>query len=316
MPPPHSAYTRISDNFTRPDGALGPNWAAPVITHGEGPDGPGGLLIHNSGYGPVNAGGSDAASLWAGGETFQNDQWAQAMVNTVAPYRAVLSISAVSHSGDDTTYSFTVTSGSLKDILAGGVLYVVISNLADAGNNGRFFTHTFGPDSFTVANASGVTATGPGLAVCPSDSGAGVMVRGSGTTPSTLNGYFFHVGTNSYKGGGRVAYYELWKIVDGKFTDLENAGDRPMARELPQPRDTIALTAVGTTITAYYNNVVLYQVVDASLTSGVPGVTAWSISGPEEYQWPTWKMMIQPPGNNGTTLNNFSAGDSPFSPAP
>jgi hypothetical protein len=312
----HSEFTKISDNFTRPDGVLGPNWAAPILAKGEGPFGPGGLLIHNNGYGPVNADGGDSDSLWAGGGTFKNDQWAQAMVNTVAPYRAVLAISSASRSGDDTTYSFTVTSGSLKDIVAGGVLYVVISNMTDAGNNGTFFTSTFGPDNFTVANASGVTATGPGIASCPSDSGAGIIVRGSGTTPDTLNGYFFHVGTNSYRGAGRVAYYELWKIVNGEFFDMQNTDDGRMARELPQPRDTIALTAVGTTITAYYNNAVLYQVVDTSLTSGVPGVTSWSISGPEEYQWSTWTMMIHPPGNNGTTLNNFSAGDSPFSPAP
>ncbi len=310
-PPAHGTFTQISDNFTRPDGALGPNWSAPILTAGEGPDGPGGLLINSNGYGPVNAGGSDAASLWAGGETFGNDQWAQAMVNTVAPYRAVLAINGASHSGNDTTYTFTLTSGSLTDIIAGGELYVIVSNMAHAGNNGRFTTSNFGPNSFTIANASGETATESGTGVCPSDSGAGVMVRGSGTTPTTLNGYFFHVGTNSYKGGGRVAYYELWKIADGKFTDLGNAHDNGIARDLPQPHDTIALTAVGTTVTAYYNNAILYQVVDTTLTSGVPGVTSWSISGLDEYQWAEWRT-IKPPGNNGTTLNNFSAGDSPF----
>jgi hypothetical protein len=310
-PPPHDTFTQISDNFTRPDGVLGPHWSTPIVIAGEGNGGPGGLLIHSNGYGPINAGGSDAESLWAGGGTFGNDQWAQAMVNTVAPYRAVLAISGASHAGDDTTYAFTVTSGSLTDVLAGGVLYVIVSDMSHAGNNGRFVTSNFGPNTFTVANASGVTATESGIGVCPSDSGAGVMVRASGSTPSTLNGYFFHVGTNSFDGGGRVSYYELWKIEDGKFTDLDNAHDTGIALVLPQPRDMIALTAVGSTITAYYNNVILYQVVDTSLISGVPGVTSWSFSGPDEYVWAGWRTD-KPPGNNGTTLNNFSAGDSPF----
>jgi hypothetical protein len=310
-PPPPGSFTQISDSFTRPDGVLGPKWSTPIVTAGEANGGPGGLLINHNGYGPVNAGGSDAESLWAGGGAFGNDQWAQAMVNTVAPYRAVLSINGASHDGDDTTYTFRVTDGSLTDVLAGGVLYVIVSDMSHPGNNGRFVTTNFGPNTFTVANASGTTATESGIGVCPSDSGAGVMVRGSGTTASTLSGYFFHVGTNSYDGGGRVAYYELWKIKDGKFTDLDNAGDTGIARELPQPRDVIALTAKGTTITAYYNNAILYQVVDTTLTSGVPGVTSWSFSGPDEYQWAKWRTL-KPPGNNGTTLNNFSAGDSPF----
>ncbi len=307
--------TQISDNFVRANGALGGSWAAVVPNNAEsGPDTfAGGILINNNGYGPITAFGGDCAALWNGGQSFGNDQQAQATIKTVAGYTAVLSITAAVQIGGNTTYTYTVTSGDAATPISGGALYVVITGMADAGNNGTFTATTFGVGTFTVANASGVTRSGQtGVGSCPSDTGVGVMVRGSGTSAATLNGYFFAVGTNSFGGGGRIAQYELWKIVNGVGTILGGANDTAQSKILPVPGDVIKLVAVGTCITALYNGVPMYQVIDSSVTSGVPGLSSWSISGAHEYIWTGgsgWTNQPTAPGNNGTTANAFSASD-------
>ena len=303
----------VSDNFVRPNGALGGNWSAVIPNNAE--SGPntfqGGILINSDGYGPINPFGGDAAALYTG-TTFGNDQWSVAVVKTVAAYTAVLSITAASQSGGNTTYTYTVSSGSVTNAIAGGALYVLISGMQNSVNNGTFTATTFGAGTFTVANPSGTNESGSsGTGDCPSDSGAGVMVRGSGTTAATLNGYFFHVGTNSFEGGGRRSYYELWKIINGVGTVLGESDDTGKALVLPSVNDVIAISAIGTTINAYYNGVEMYSVTDNSLASGVPGITSWSMNGTGEYLWSGWTTNSTAPGNNGSTYNGFQAGDSP-----
>lgn len=308
--------TKIADSFTRANGALGANWAA-VISHNAetGPDTfQGSIQINGNGYGPINAFGGDATALWAGGGIFGNNQWAQASINSVAGFTATLSITAVSFAAGNATYTYTTSAGSVATQIGGGALYVKITGMQNSGNNGTFNATTFGVGTFTVANASGVTESGStGTGVCASDSGAGVMVRGQGTSAVTLNGYFFHVGTNSFGGGGRIAYYELWKVVNGVGTNLFNAGDTGIALAVPLVNDVISLTANGNTITAFYNGVVLSQVTDSSIpTGGVPGVTSWSMNGANEYVFANWNTSNTATGNNGTTLKTFSAGDTVF----
>ena len=307
MPNP---FHSISDNFARADGALGANWAAVIANNAE--SGPntfqGNVLINGQGYGPINAFGGDACALWQGsGGPFGNDQWAVAQVKAAAAPTAVLAITAALQVGGNTTYTYTVSSGSVATAIASGTLYVVIAGMAHAGNNGFFVSTTFGAGTFTVANASGVTATESGTGTCPSDSGAGVMVRGSGTSAATLNGYFFHAGSNSFSGDGRVCYHELWKVVNGTGTII--AGPLNKTTLLPVG-EFIAITAIGSTIRAYINGVLVATVIDAAVASGVPGVTSWSMNGLNEYIWANWPTSSTATGNNGTTLNAFQAGDT------
>lgn len=304
---------KITDAFNRANGALGSNWATTVPSNAE--SGPntfqGNVLINGNGYGPINAFGGDACSLWAGGGSFVSNQWAQAVINSVAPYEAVLNITAAAFSAGNTTYTYTVTSGNVTAQIGAGKLYVVISGMAHAVNNGVFTASTFGAGTFTVANASGVSATETGTGSCPSDSGAGVMVRGQGTTAATLNGYFFHAGTNSFFGDNRVAYHELWKVVNGVGTILFATGASDTT--LPLVGEVIAISVNGSTVTAFKNNVVLAQVTDTSIPSGgTLGVTSWSMNGPNQYIWANWTTSPTATGNNGTTLNNFVAGDTNF----
>jgi hypothetical protein len=305
--------TKVTDNFARADGVLGPNWSGPYTSLnsglGEGAVGIGGILINNQGFGPINAHGGDSYALWAGGQTFANDQYAKAVVKTVAPYTAVLNITACTSSGGNSTYTYTVASGNAATPISGGFLYVKISGMQNSGNNGTFTATTFGSGTFTVANAtpganeSGSTGTG----ICASDAGAGVVVRG---TTDGKNCYFFHYGTNSYSGDGRVGYHELWKQVNGVFTIL-NASTAAIT-SLPNIGDVVALYASGTKLTAVINNVIITQVTDSSLASGIPGIYSWSVAGPNEYNWSNWGnsgVMGDTPGNNGTTYNAWEGGD-------
>lgn len=307
---------KISDSFNRANGALGSNWATTVANNAE--SGPntfaGDVQINGNGYGPINAHGGDACCLWAGGGTFGNNQWAQCVVNSVAGFTATLSITAASQSGSNTTFTYTVTAGSIATQIAGGAINVKVTGMTNAGNNKTFVATSFGTGTFTVVNAAGVTESGSsGVGVCPSDSGAGVMVRGQGTTAATLNGYFWHVGSNSFGGAGRIAYYELWKVVNGVGTNLFNAGDTGISLVLPVIGDILSMSANGNTITAFYNGAVLAQVTDTSIpTGGVPGVTSWSMNGLNEYVFANWPTASAATGNNGTTVNNFVAGDTNF----
>lgn len=299
----------VSDNFQRANGPIGSNWTSVIPFNADNPPTfAGGILINGNGYGPINASGGDAAALWAGGQSFGNDQWASAVINSVAGYNAVLSITAATASGGNVTYTYTFSSGSVASQISGGALYVIISGMQNSGNNGHFTATTFGAGTFTVANASGVTEAGSsGTGNCPSDSGAGVMVRGSGASGANMTGYFFHVGSNSFNGDGRVAFKELWKIVNGTATILN--GSTPTTPLTVG--DNIGLSVVGSTVTAFYNGVQLFQVTDASIPSGgVPGITSWSINGSGEYLWSTWTTQTVAAGNNGTTLKNFTAGDT------
>jgi hypothetical protein len=69
--------------------------------------------------------------------------------------QTVAAVKGASQSGSDTTYTYTLTSG--PDLQVGTV--VVITGMADAGNNGTFTVTAVGSGTFTVVNPSGVTAT-------------------------------------------------------------------------------------------------------------------------------------------------------------
>lgn len=70
-------------------------------------------------------------------------------------FQTVLSITAASQSGSDTTYTYTLTSG--PDLQVG--TSITISGMADTGNNGTFTVTAVGGGTFTVVNPSGVTAS-------------------------------------------------------------------------------------------------------------------------------------------------------------
>jgi hypothetical protein len=82
--------------------------------------------------------------------------------------QSVVTITAASQSGSNTTYSYTLISG--QSLQVGQTM--VISGMKDGGNNGTFTITGLGTGTFTVSNSAGVTASGQG---------------GSGTVPITCN---------------------------------------------------------------------------------------------------------------------------------
>ena len=296
----------VADDFQRQDGSLGANWSGPYVTVMDGALNAltGSVAVASKGYAPVNSGAQQAYLLWSSG-SFGNDQWAMATLKTVAPYTAVLSITAAAQSANNTTYTYTVSSGSVANAISGGALYVIISGMTNSGNNGHFTATTFGAGTFTVANASGVTESGSsGTGNCPSDSAVSVVVRG---TTDGKNEYEYQVGTNSFSGDGRVAEHELWKLVSGSGTQL--AATSAADTTPPVAGETLLLTVRGTTLSAFKNGVNLFRVTDSSLASGTPGLASWCMSGPQEYVWSNWPTVVNPPGNNGTTGYHWIGGD-------
>jgi hypothetical protein len=287
------------------------------------------MQILSNGVGPNSANGLDCVAIWNGGQTFGNDQWAIATFKTVASPTATLTITSVAAntpSSGQATYHYTVATGDAATAISGGFLYVIVSGFVNAGNNGHFVASSFAAGTFTVTSNSAVNESAAAVGYCASDSGAGVGVRMSGTNASNINGYFFHAGTNSFGGGGRKAYYELWKVVNGVGRILAQANDgNTLSVTVPSVGDTIGISVIGSQVTAYINGIILtggiafpptsptgvFQVTDTDIASGgVPALWTFAISGASEYNFTAWASgSTQFPGNNGTTINSFQAGD-------
>jgi hypothetical protein len=69
---------------------------------------------------------------------------------------SVVVITAAAISGSNTTYTYTLTSGSVLSVSD----TVVITGMTNSGNNGTFIITGFGSGTFTVTNSSGVNETG------------------------------------------------------------------------------------------------------------------------------------------------------------
>ena len=80
----------------------------------------------------------------------------------------VVTVPAATQNGPNTTYSYNLTSGPALQTGQS----IVMGNMKDPGNNGTFVITALGSGTFTVANLSGVTATGQ---------------SGTGTVPITCN---------------------------------------------------------------------------------------------------------------------------------
>lgn len=79
-------------------------------------------------------------------------------VRDMTSLQSSVNITAASQSGTDTTYSYSLTAGPP---LATGMT-VVITGMADAGNNGTFTVTGGLAGAFVVTNSAGVTASGQG----------------------------------------------------------------------------------------------------------------------------------------------------------
>src|SRR6516225_4120619 len=305
--------TLVRDSFARADGFLGPNWVNKWSGNSEGAVGLGDMAIISQGYGPTNNHSAERLMMWNGGQTFGNDQYSLAVVKTIAPNIATLSITAVANAGVNLwTYTYTVTQGSVAAVIAGGGLFAQVSGMANAGNNitvkPQIIT-AYGAGTFTVSSTTGVAESGSsGIGNCPSDSTSGVAVRASNRTC-----YYQIQGPNTFNALGSYTR-EMWSLINGVGSAIEGTGINNTPNLIG---DIVCMVAVGTQIKVLELSAGVCTTqgptTDANIVSGTPGVYDWCFGGPQEYNWGAWGnsgvVGSDPPGNAGTTWNNWQAGD-------
>lgn len=305
--PPQLSYA-VTDDFSRPDNTtLGPNWS--VLSDLGGSDGSIQLLDHA--FAPAAGAQTQfptSIGTWIGGPTFGPNQYSKVEISAIAPEQSVLAITGATLSGSKTVYSYTLTSGQPLQIPQP----INITGMADPGNNGNFVVSALDTGAFTVPNASGVTATAQsGTGISATDSLGGPVVR---STPGVLNGYFVYIGNNSGyvarndgKTDGRVYVHELWKVVNGVLSEIQQISTNATIPD--SVGDVFYLFALGNKVAFYKNNVIVAADVDTSLAAGTPGIMTSSATGAGNTM-PLGANV----GVSATHFTNWLGSDSPSTP--
>jgi len=308
-PLPQQAFSGIAtDNFDRPDGNLGSNWS--VLSDLGGSDG--GIQLLNHAFAPTS--GSQTAfptsiGTWVGPGTFGPNQFASVQISAIAPEQSVVAITAAALAGQNTTYTYTLTSGQALQTPQP----INITGMADAGNNGNFVISALDSGTFTVPNSQGVDATAQaGAGISATDSLDGPAVR---STPGVLNGYYVYIGNNSGyvarnngQTDGRVYVVELWKFVNGSAAEIKQVSTDPTI--IDSVGDIYHLFALSNKVALYKNGTILVAELDSSLTSGTPGIIASSATGAGNTM-PLGANV----GVSGTQFANWIGSDTPSTPA-
>ena len=308
-PLPQQTFSGIAtDNFDRPDGNLGSNWS--VLSDLGGSDG--GIQLLNHAFAPTS--GSQTAfptsiGTWVGPGTFGPNQFASVQISAIAPEQSVVAITAAALAGQNTTYTYTLTSGQALQTPQP----INITGMADAGNNGNFVISALDSGTFTVPNSQGVDATAQaGAGISATDSLDGPVVR---STAGVLNGYYVYIGNNSGyvarnngQTDGRVYVVELWKFVNGSAAEIKQVSTDPTI--IDSVGDIYHLFALSNKVALYKNGTILVAELDSSLTSGTPGIIASSATGAGNTM-PLGANV----GVSGTQFTNWIGSDTPSTPA-
>jgi hypothetical protein len=169
----------------------------------------------------------------------------------------------------------SLISGSTQSITAYSASWSLIIGAVNVGTSGAFGNSSFS-DSGAFWNAD----------VFPNDQYSQlVLVNGGGSI-------YCGPCVRASAGGGGNAYrldltptsgtWHVAKLVGGAFTNLSGDQSGTFSNG-----DTLKLTAVGTTITAYQNGSVLYTTTDSSLASGSAGIYFYDVGNPPDVK--TWQ---------------------------
>jgi YVTN family beta-propeller protein len=138
------------------------------------PDGTRAYVVSSQTIPPCTSNPSDVQPCIASQVTVVNATGGS--VKTVLPLESTVNVTAVTQSGSAASYTYTLISGPA---LRPG-MEVVITGMADAGNNGTFTLTAASSGIFTVANSAGVNAS--------SQNGTGaVVVEVNTSTPTGCN---------------------------------------------------------------------------------------------------------------------------------
>jgi Chitobiase/beta-hexosaminidase C-terminal domain/Putative Ig domain len=304
--PTTSLPSSVSDTFLRANGALGSNWTSIE------PDGTIQVISHAyaSGSG-TQTGFPTQYGIWAGGQPFSPDQLISAQISAIAAEWSVVSITAATYSAGNTTYNYTLTSGAALQTNQ----EIIVSGMTHGGNNGNFLITALGGGTFTVVNASGVTATESGTGISPADSLCGV---GGRFTPDGHNLYGIYVGNNSAYVGfnngtvpdNRLYVREMQKVVNNVYTYLASGGPSNNYNPIPDAvNDIFTVGLMADKFCLFKNGAILQSLTDESLTSGLPGIITTSAQAAGQTM-PLGSNV----GNDGTQWTNFAARDLQLTP--
>ena len=147
-------------------------------------------------------------------------------VRKTIPLESTINITAASQGNSGTTYSYTLLSGPA---LRPG-MEMVISGMADAGNNGTFTLVAVNAGTFTVANGNGTTAasqsgTGTVVAEVSTTNPTGCDISGLGVPGGVLGGVRFRL---SVAASGDSSKVVVGKCDAGSITILRTSDDTPV----------------------------------------------------------------------------------------
>ena len=157
-------------------------------------------------------------------------------VRTTIPLEPTVSVTAAAQSGSSTTYTYTSTSGPA---LRPG-MEIVVSGMADAGNNGTFTLAAVNAGTFTVVNAIGTAATGQsgtGAAVVEisTTNPTGCDISGLGVPSGVLGGVRFRFSAVASADASKVV---VGKCDAGSATILRTSDDTAVI-DMPAPLSTV-----------------------------------------------------------------------------
>jgi hypothetical protein len=292
--------TTVSDNFVRADNpSIGPNWN--VVPHNSGS-----IELKNNSFAPAAIAQTSfptSFGVWAGGQSFNPYQYSSVKVTQFAPQQSIVNITAASQSGSTTTYTYTLTSGAALQNPQG----IIVTGMADGGNNGAFLINGLGAGTFSVNNPSGVTRGGQaGTGTSATDSLCGPLVRASA---DGANGYFVYIGNNSGYAGlngigndNRLFVREVWKLVNNVSTEIVQQLTSSTMADVAG--DIYHLFALGSKIALYKNKVALSGNADTDIPTGRPGIIASTIQT-AGLTFPFGSNV----GVDGTQFSNFMGSD-------
>jgi YVTN family beta-propeller protein len=157
-------------------------------------------------------------------------------VRTTIPLEPTVSVTAAAQSGSSTTYSYTPASGPA---LRPG-MELVVSGMADAGNNGTFVLAAVNAGTFTVANAIGTVATGQSgtgavVVEISTTNPTGCDISGLGAPAGVLGGVRFRFSAAASADASKVV---VGKCDAGSTTILRTSDDTSVL-DMPAPLSTV-----------------------------------------------------------------------------
>lgn len=198
------------------------------------PDGSRVYAVSSTKTAPCTSDPSDAQPCISSGVTALNAT--DGSIRKIIPLESTVSITGVSFSGSETTYTYSLTSGPA---LRPG-LRMVIAGMADAGNNGTFTLTAANASTFTVANGGGATANGQsgvGAEVVEISSAppTGCDVPGLGIPGGTLGGVRFRFSSAASADSSKIV---IGKCDAGSTAVIRTSDDTPVL-DMAAPLGTV-----------------------------------------------------------------------------